>query len=109
MKYTTTQEGDFTVIAMEGRLDTTNYVVFETGINNLMGEKAVNLVLDCTKLEYVSSSGLRVFLNMQKKSMAAGGKLHFCCLLPEIREIFSITGFTSIFKIFDTKDAALKA
>lgn len=109
MKYTTTLEGNFTVVALEGRLDTTNYTVFETGINNLLNEHPVNLILDCSKLDYVSSSGLRVFLNMQKKCTAANGKLLFCNLLPEIREIFNITGFTSIFKIFDTKDAALNA
>ena len=67
-----------------------------------------NIVIDCSELHYISSSGLRVFLMALKKISAAGGRFRLCSLQDNIREIFEIAGFNTIFSIFGTVDEATK-
>jgi anti-anti-sigma factor len=109
MNFTTEKINDFCVLKIEGRIDTTNFNAFETDINQLFNSGEKNLVFNCTGLNYISSSGLRVFLITQKKSIATNGKLHLCCLQPGIKEIFDISGFSTIFKIFDSEVEAVQA
>lgn len=108
MELTTIKKGDFTVAAINGRIDTTNYNEFETQIMEIIGKDTKNLVLNCENLNYISSSGLRVFLITQKKLMGLQGKLHLCNMQPAIKEIFDMSGFSSIFKIFNTEEEALE-
>jgi anti-sigma B factor antagonist/stage II sporulation protein AA (anti-sigma F factor antagonist) len=54
-------------------------------------------VIDCAELDYISSSGLRQFLTLQKTASAKQGKLVLKNMKPEIKEIFEMTGFTALF------------
>jgi anti-anti-sigma factor len=108
MELTTSKKGDFTIAEIDGRIDTTNYNEFETQIMDIIGSGEKNIVLNCEKLNYISSSGLRVFLITQKKLMGLQGKLHLCCMQPAIKEIFDMSGFSSIFKIFNAEEEALE-
>ena len=96
------------LVAIDGRIDTTNYHEFEHAINLLFEENVKAIYLDCSGLSYISSSGLRVFLTVQKKMMSTGGKFLLFAMQPTIKEIFDISGFSSIFSIFDSEEAALK-
>ncbi|MDD3273599.1 MAG: STAS domain-containing protein [Bacteroidales bacterium] len=89
------------IINVEGRIDTTNYGEFESAVNKILENSTPEVVMDCTALSYISSSGLRIFLTIHKKMMGAGGKLILKSLQPSIREIFDISGFSSIFTIID--------
>lgn len=84
-------------LKIEGRLDTMTAPQLENEINALSTE--VNeLVLDMSKLEYVSSAGLRVILSAQKKMSKLGGmKLVSVC--DAVMEVFEITGFADILTI----------
>ena len=82
-------------VALEGRLDTVTAPEFES----FLAANYVNddtLVIDCAKLSYISSAGLRVFLGAQKKSKGAM-KLKNVCEL--VMEVFEMTGFVDIFTI----------
>ena len=57
------------------------------------------LILDCTGMDYICSSGLRIFLGMQKKAKAAGAELNITHLHPNVKNVFDLTGFTSLFSI----------
>lgn len=94
------------IISIEGRIDTTNYNEFESKVAELTGQSKF-IVLNCEKMNYISSSGLRVFLIIQKKMMAVGGVLKICCLQPTIKEIFDISGFSSIFTIVGSCEEAV--
>lgn len=87
------------VISIEGRIDTTNYGEFENSVNKILENRASEVVLDCKGLSYISSSGLRVFLSMHKKMLGTDGRLVLKSLQPSIKEIFDISGFSSIFNI----------
>ena len=82
-------------VNLDGRLDTTTSPDFETFLaNNLNGIDT--LTIDCEKLVYVSSAGLRVLLSTQKK-MKNSMKLVNVCEL--VMEVFEMTGFADILVI----------
>ncbi|HCT93517.1 MAG: hypothetical protein A2X19_01525 [Bacteroidetes bacterium GWE2_39_28] len=86
-------------IIIEGRIDTTNFNEFEALIEDLLKDKTSKITLDCSKLNYISSSGLRIFLIMQKKMMSTKGVLILKNMQPSIKEVFDISGFSTIFNI----------
>jgi anti-anti-sigma factor len=106
MKLNFTEANNFKVVEIIGRIDTITAPDFENGVMKLMSEGVTNLIFDCSKLDYVSSSGLRVFLMAQKKVSANKGLLKVCCLQPSIKEIFDISGFSQIFTIEENIDSA---
>ena len=87
-----------TVLYLEGRLDTSNSSALEKAVNETL-ETTDDIELDLSKLEYTSSSGLRVFLLTQKKVSEKGGNLVVSNVNEYIMEIFDITGFSSILNI----------
>ncbi|HHV04066.1 MAG: STAS domain-containing protein [Bacteroidales bacterium] len=87
------------VISIEGRMDTGNTVIFEEAIAPLLKSDTKEVIIDGTGLEYISSSGLRQFLVLQKNIKEKGGSLTVRNLRAEIKDIFDLTGFTNIFTI----------
>ena len=88
-------EGKPYVFALEGRLDTNTSPQLEEYAGKLY-EKSINdIVVDMSKCEFVSSAGLRVIVAMQKHA-AAGGSLVFRGVVPEVMEVFEMTGFNNI-------------
>lgn len=100
--------GDFSVLKINGRIDTVHSTILEEEVNRLFENGEKNLIFNCGGMNYISSSGLRVFLVAQKKAMALKGKLLLSNMQPAIQEIFRISGFSNLFKIFETQEAALE-
>ena len=97
MEIITNNNGDTCSIEIIGRLDTTTAPQLEVELNSkLNGVK--NLVFDLSKLEYISSAGLRVLLSTQK-IMNVQGNMKIVNVIPEVMEVFEITGFTEILNI----------
>ena len=57
------------------------------------------IILDCSQLEYISSSGLRIFLSIRKEAAAHGSKVIVKNINSDIRQVFMMTGFISLFEI----------
>jgi len=107
MNITKDKIGDFLVLSIDGRVDTNNFNELELILNQVFEEGEFKIILNCSKLNYISSSGLRIFLTALKKVNAKNGKLHLCSMQQVIKEIFDISGFSTIFNIFDTQEEAL--
>lgn len=85
-------------LAIEGRVDTVTAPDFEKEIDAIDGE--INeLVLDCEKLEYTSSAGLRVILKAQKLMTAKEGTMKLINVSQDVKEVLDITGFGDILTI----------
>ncbi len=108
MNITESKAGEINIVSVEGRLDTTNYGELEHHLSSLTDNDEVQILLDLSKLEYISSSGLRILLMFLKKIKAAEGRFMLCSMSNDIKEIFEISGFINIFEIFDDQEAALK-
>ena len=90
-------EGTALTIALEGRLDTTTSPdLEETLAASLDGVEA--LVFDFTKLDYLSSAGLRVLLSAQKR-MNKQGSMKLVHVNDAVKEVFEITGFADFLTI----------
>jgi len=109
MELTEQKKGSITIIGIAGRLDTTNYGLLDKKLITLIEEGENKIIFDCSKMDYISSSGLRIFLMALKKIKLSAGSFVLCSLQETIREIFEIAGFTTIFEIYKTKEEALKA
>ena len=94
-----TNEGDIIVVNMAGRLDTAAAAEVTPDFQALAEQAAGHIILDCTELAYISSSGLRLFLSLRKESAAKGGKLQVRNINADIRQVFMMTGFISLFEI----------
>ena len=99
--------GDIYILSFTGRLDAYSASDAEKKIESLLESGKVKLVLNLDKLEYISSSGLRVFLAELKKVRKQQGDIKLACMKPYIKEVFDIAGFTQLFNIFDTEEAAI--
>ena len=91
------KKGERLDIALEGRLDTPTAPQLEEKINSAISD-VTNLTFDFTKLEYISSAGLRVLLSAQKV-MNKQGKMTISNVSEEVMEIFEVTGFSDILTI----------
>ena len=107
----TSEVAGVVVVRLIGSLDTATSAGAMERLHGLVappGEKAgTRMVLDCSALSYVSSAGLRVFLTTSKKLTAAGGALRLSGLNETVKEVFEISGFQAIFKVFGSVDEAL--
>ena len=101
------KKGSAIVLEISGRLDATNSSTLENKLFKLMNSGENNIIIDCKELDYISSSGLRVCLVGLKKITAAKGNFLLCSMKDNIKQIFDISGFTRIFKIFPSQEEAL--
>ena len=85
------------VVALDGRLDTTTSPNLEEELKATL-PSVEDLVFDLTKLEYISSAGLRVLLSAQK-TMNKQGSMVVKNVSEEVKEIFEVTGFSDILTI----------
>lgn len=99
MKTTIQQEGNTLIAKFEGRLDTAAAVQTTEDIKPLLAAANTEIILDCTELEYISSSGLRIFLTIRKEAAAKGSKVIVKNISADIRQVFVMTGFISLFEI----------
>ena len=84
-------------VALEGRLDTITAPELETELKASL-DGVSKLTLDFSKLEYISSAGLRVLLSTQKR-MNTQGSMTVTNVNATIMEIFEVTGFNDILTI----------
>jgi anti-anti-sigma factor len=95
----TISNDDQTIVTIQGRLDTLNAVDFEKAIAPILAGNMKAVVINCEALDYISSSGLRLFLTLQKTSNAKLGQLILKGMKPDIKEIFDMTGFSAMFRM----------
>ena len=97
MKINKTMNGTELVIALEGRLDTTTAPELEAELNTAL-DNVDALTLDFSKLDYISSAGLRVLLSAHKMMTGKGG-MQVKNVNEIVREVFDVTGFSDILHI----------
>ena len=92
-------QGNETVAALSGRLDTLAAQEMAAQFEALQQKAGGTVVLDCSQLNYISSSGLRLFLTLRKAAATKGGKVIVRGLNADVRNVFMITGFLNLFEI----------
>jgi stage II sporulation protein AA (anti-sigma F factor antagonist) len=98
---------DISVVSPQGRLDSVTSANFERDLLEYIESGGTRLLIDFSKLDYISSAGLRSVLLAAKRIRASGGRMSLCSLNHQIAEVFDISGFSSILDIQPSYDAAV--
>jgi anti-anti-sigma factor len=109
MDITESKTADIVTLSLSGRLDMASAKAFEDRILAHIDSGGRRIAIDLAGLDYISSAGLRVFILAGKRLDKAQGKLALCALTAPVQEIFDIAGFTPLFAIYDSPQAALQA
>jgi len=96
-----------TIITPEGRLDAQTAAAFEAQALAIVTEGAHRLLIDGTKLDYMSSAGLRALLAVTKKVRSLSGSIGLCHLQPQLKEIIEIAGFQSLIPVYPDRTTAV--
>ena len=99
MKTTIQQFDENIVVTMDGSLDTAAAIEAEETLKPVtQDEAAKDIVFECEQLEYIASSGLRILLDVLKKTKAKGKKVILRNVNDDIKNVFKITGFINLFE-----------
>jgi anti-anti-sigma factor len=107
MEIATRTQRDVTIVAFVGSLDSKTSPEAQQALDGILAGGGRKLLIDFTALDYISSAGLRVLLGAAKRLSGAGSALRLFGLNESVREVFQISGFTTIFAVFATEADAL--
>jgi len=102
------EEGDLSVLSLEGYLDAHTAPQFEKAIQDEIDAGRVRLIVDGAQLKYISSAGLGVFMSFIEEIRDKGGDIKICSLVPKVRQIFDILGFHAIYDMVESRPAAVQ-
>ena len=85
------------VATLAGELDTAAAVEVEEILKPLYTSDGKEVIIDCTDLEYIASSGLRILISILKGTKAAGSRVVMRNVNDDIKNVFKLTGFLGIF------------
>ncbi len=109
MELTIIEKDNIQIVSIKGRMDTFSAPLFDNKISETIDAGKSRFIVNFSKLEYISSAGLRSILLMAKKLKSSNGKVHLTELTGSVKEVFEISGFGVIFQIFETEAQALAA
>ena len=98
---------EWLVIYVKGRIDAVSAPEFEKRLMDWIEEGEIHFVVDFGGLEYISSAGLRTVLGTAKRLKAKDGNLVISDLRDTVKEVFEISGFSTIIPISDTVEGAI--
>ncbi len=87
------------LVTLEGELDTAAAADVEKKLQPLYATNGKDVIIDCTGLEYIASSGLRILISILKGAKAGGSKVVLKNMNEDIKSVFKLTGFINIFEV----------
>ena len=105
------KQGRIVVIGPRGSLDSVAAFAFERVITRALGNADVPVVFDCERLEFLSSSGIRILVVAPNLTHVGGGIVALCNLRPHILDVIRLSGLglDSVLSVFSTYPEALAA
>lgn len=88
---------DSIALHLEGYIDTKNTILFQKRVKKVIDAGYINLIFNCTKFSYLSSTGVGSFTEFLKAVKPMGGKIILVNLQPKVYEIFELLGFLHMF------------
>ncbi len=98
MNTTIEENGGKYVATLKGEMDTAAAVEAEEVLKPLYQSNGKDVIIDCTELEYIASSGLRILLSILKGAKASGSKVVMRGVNDDIKNVFKLTGFINLFE-----------
>lgn len=99
---------DIVKIKIDGFLDAHTASAFEDLLKELIDDNIIKMVVDLEELDYISSTGLGVFMGYIETIREKDGDIKFINVPKKIYKIFSVLGFSTIYEIYDNVDKAVE-
>ena len=96
------------LLRLDGRVDAASAPLLEKKIRQLVDEKHNELLLDFSRVDYLSSAGMRVLLFFAKKLSQEKGSFALFSLSEEVKEVLKMAGLDKVLKIFSSEKEALQ-
>ena len=100
-KITLSEQDGRLVAALIGDLDNVASTEAARGLEPIFERTDCNILIDCSELEYISSSGLRILLNVYKHARSNGHLVTLKGMSDDVREVFVLGGFLQLFLMED--------
>jgi len=107
MQFSVKTAGEVAIVMLQGKLDHRTSPDVQEQMTVLFEKGEAKILVNLKDLDYVSSAGLRIFLAAARQLKPDGGEIRICSLNDIVREVFEISGFTTIFKVFANEAEAL--
>jgi len=101
-------QDDLTILSLEGYLDAHTAPAFETAVQEEIDAGHKRLIVNCERLNYISSAGLGVFMSFIEEIREGGGDIKICGATPKVLQVFEILGFATLFDLLPGVEAAVK-
>ena len=92
-------DSDNITVTLDGELNTLAAQQFAKDVEPLMEESGKQITMDLTNLSFISSTGMRTLLLLNKETIAKKGKISIIGMSEDIKQIFELTGFDQMFEI----------
>jgi anti-anti-sigma factor len=98
---------DITIVQLSGRLDVNHSMSIEEEINRLIDQGKLNFVFNLQDVEYLSSSGLRIFIATYRVLKTKNGRLKLVRMPEAVRKVFMVVELLDMFEIYDSDESAV--
>lgn len=106
MEIVTRKSGDVLVAEFSGKLDSHTAGDARDRMVDIVQSGNQRVLVNLKDLEFLTSAGMRVFVQGAKLLQGKRGELKICCARKEIKELLEIAGFNSLIKIYDSEEEA---
>jgi anti-anti-sigma factor len=97
------------IVTLSGNLDTHTAPAASAGILDALQQSAAGLILDFAAVDFISSAGISVLIDTQKKAQTAGKQLALVHIRPNLYKIFKIAALDQVFRFFEEESDAMQA
>ncbi len=105
--FTVRKSNGYVIVYIKGRIDVTYANQLEESFEELIREGHYNLILNLKDVDYMSSSGFRVYISLLRQVKNHEGQLKLCCLKNEVKRVFDIIELSSLFDTYATEKDAI--
>jgi anti-sigma B factor antagonist len=108
MNITTVKEDQFYTISIEGELDASSSILLDNTLTEAFTQKENKILVDCSRLNYISSAGLGVFMSYLQDFENNGISMALYNMNDKVRNVFTILGLDNLIKIVPNKKEAIE-
>lgn len=102
------KKGEVLILRAAGRLDAISSPIAEHAIFDFITEGWHKLLLDFSKVEYLSSAGIRMLLSITKKLRTLSGKLVVYGVTPNVMDVLKMSGFDHVLEMSDSEEEGMR-
>ena len=102
-------KGKAKVVSLAGKMDVALSMSVESELDELINSGGINLILEISGVEYLSSSGIRVFITTRRKVNDKHGKVVLADVPETVKKILKTVDLEDLFEVYDSVDKALES